>query len=40
MEERFLHNFETFNEFPDKCLKVNNSSSYFYIKKDDNAFVA
>jgi len=39
MEEAVLKDFETFNEFPDKYLKVNSSSSYYLVKKNNNEFV-
>ena len=39
MEENVLKDFETFSEFPDKYLKVNSTSNYFLIKKDDNSFI-
>ena len=39
MEENVLKSFETFNEFPDKYLKVDNNSDYYYIRKQDNNFV-
>ena len=39
MEEAVSKDFETFNEFPDKYLKVNSSSSYYLVKKNNNEFV-
>lgn len=39
MEENVLKDYETFSEFPDKYLKVNSTSNYFLIKKDNESFV-
>lgn len=39
MEENVLKDFETFSEFPDKYLKVNNSSNYYFIRKSNDNFV-
>ena len=40
MEDNILIDFETFYEFPDKYLCINNKSNYYYIKKDDNVSIA
>lgn len=40
MQKNVLKGFETFSEFPDKYLCINNKSNYYYIKKDDKSFVA
>lgn len=40
MEENVLKDFETFSEFPDKYLKVSKNSSYYFIKKSGENFVA
>lgn len=40
MEENVLKDFETFDEFPDKYLKVNKSSNYYLINKNGKKFVA
>ena len=40
MEENVLKDFETFEEFPDKYLKVSKDSNYYYIKKDNIACIA
>lgn len=39
MEENVLKSFETFDEFPNKYLKVNSNSNYYFIRKKDNNFV-
>lgn len=36
MEENVLKSFETFDEFPDKYLKVDINSDYHYIKNKNN----
>ena len=40
MEENVLKDFETFNEFPEKYLKVNKSSNYYLVSKNGKKFVA
>lgn len=40
MEENVLKSFETFDEFPNKYLKVDANSDYYYIKKENNSFIA
>ena len=40
MEENVLKDFETFDEFPNKYLKVNESSNYYLINKKGKKFVA
>lgn len=40
MEENVLKDFETFNEFPDKYLKINKSSNYYFIRKLREGFIA
>lgn len=40
MEENVLKDFETFNEFPDKCLKVNKKSDYYFVRKLNDDFIA
>lgn len=40
MEENVLKDFETFNEFPDKYLKVDKSSNYYLVNKNGEKFVA
>ena len=39
MEENVLKDFETFNEFPDKHLKVSKSSNYYLVSKNGEKFV-
>lgn len=39
MEENVLKDFETFNEFPDKYLKINKNSNYHFIKKLKECFI-
>jgi len=39
MEENVLQNTETFFEFPNKYMKVDSKSNYYYLKKDDKAFI-
>ena len=40
MDKRVLMDFETFDEFPDKYLCVNKDSSYYFIRKENETFVA
>lgn len=40
MEKNVLIDFETFSEFPNKYLKVNKDSSYYYIKMQSENYVA
>lgn len=39
MEENVLKDFETFNEFPDKYLKVNKSSNCCLVNKNGKKFI-
>ena len=39
MEENVLKDFETFNEFPDKYLKINKNSNYYFIRKIKEDFI-
>ena len=39
MEENVLKDFETFNEFPDKYLKVNKSSNCYLVNKNGKKFI-
>lgn len=39
MGENVLKDLETFDEFPDKILVVNNNSDYYYITKEEKNFV-
>ena len=39
MEENVLKSFETFDEFPDKYLKIDINSDYYYINKEEYNFV-
>ena len=39
MEENVLKDFETFNEFPNKYIKVNKSSNYYLVNKNGEKFV-
>lgn len=39
MEKDVLRDFETFDEFPDKYLKVDERSNYYYIKIGGDCFV-
>lgn len=40
MGKNELVDFETFNEFPDKYLKVDRNSNYYYIKKASRIYIA
>lgn len=40
MEKNVLKDFETFAEFPDKYLKIDKNSSYYYIKNELGNYVA
>lgn len=40
MEENVLKNFETFLEYPDKYLKVGKNSNLYYIKNDNQTYIA
>ena len=40
MEGNVLKDFETFNEFPDKYLKVNKSSNCYLVNKNGKKFIA
>ena len=40
MEENVLKDFETFNEFPNKYLKVNKNSNSYLINKNGKKYVA
>jgi len=39
MEKNVLKDFETFEEFPDKYLLIDNKSNTFYIKINDKSFI-
>ena len=39
MEENVLKDFETFNEFPEKYLKVNKSSNCYLVNKNGKKFI-
>ncbi len=39
MKENVLKDFETFNEFPDKYLKVNKSSNCYLVNKNGKKFI-
>ena len=39
MEENVLKDFETFNEFPNKYLRVNSNSNYYFIQKLNKNFI-
>lgn len=40
MERSILSDFETFNEFPDKYLKITTDSNCYYVKKDEKSYLA
>lgn len=39
MNENVLKSLETFNEFPDKYLKIKSDSNYYFINKKIDSFV-
>lgn len=39
MERNVLFDYETFNEFPDKYLKINKNSSYYLVQYNNESFV-
>ena len=40
MEENILKDFETFDEFPNKYMLIDKNSSYYYVKLNDEGFIA
>ena len=39
MTKNVLKDFETFNEFPNNYLCINKDSNYFYVVKDNKAYI-